>query len=1624
MNRFLRRLFGSSPRTTRPARTALGVEALEVRAVPAVDLTAAAAQLDTYLTAVSASVGKIDPSNPLPVTGQTLQSLLTGHNPVDDFRTGLVAAIKNSTPAHLQADLMAFLAKPGFTGSSASVTADTPDPAQAHTLAIDLHVKRAAAATFATDFHLGLPAVPLLITSKGDAKIQLGYDYQDLKFTIQAGNNKTTLTPDASAATDLMVSIDATLPNTANSPIRGAIGFLPVTVTDDPKHPTHFRGTFALDLDNGGAVKSARLTASAPAGQSNVNLKLASLALPGLPLPAVASDLNVAWSFNAADPKAAPTQFGDKPTAVFNHVSLAVGPTLASFASDLLGKVQTALGPLAPVIAALHTPLPIISDVGTAYDLLGSIDPHLAAFVALADDVNQLASKVQLSQVQQALAGVAVDFGSFDLGGVNTDLRDPAAAPDYLGAGKSLTKLVANGVSGLSFKGVRDQINDGLTKAGADAGTVAEVNGVLDFLDPTNPNKPVNFTLSFPFFDNTSNSLMNLIIGAGADDLVRISASINDPVDAFSVDALTLPVLPVGAAASFGGSYAIDGQITIGYDTTGLSEVVKGLFANPAGGVQVQKLADGLFITSNSHFNLTGSLSGTVVVLGPFAQFAGSGFVTADVHVSVVDTANPKDSKRYVAAAADNTPNEALLTATGGIRGEFSGTLYTEVFIFLGFVLIPTDFDTGMQSILELPGSVPNPFQPAPNVQLAHLDPGGQLRLHLGPDAGKLGFVPNNPQPQNESFTVTHDAPKAGDPAGEAVIVSAYGLNMRYAGVTSISADGGGGDDTILVGQGVTSPAVLAGGDGNDRLTYLGSANCLLYGDDPNNANAAGDDVLVGGAGQSLLFGGPGNDELTAGTGLAYLHGGAGNDKLTGGPGPGALYGEAGNDRLFAGIGSVTLDGGDGDDRLRGGAGKDTYLGGLGDDTIEWDVGDGGGSIDGGVGKDVLVAFGGTGADTFTLSRGAGGGVTLQVGPTVLTVKSTLRIDLEGGAGTDLVTVNDVATAGIDEVDIDLLQVQNPDAALDRIVVNGSAAGDAFAIANEGVTVGQGRGVPPYAGGVTRITRADLVVRAANVNDDLAVYGLDGNDTFNVTGVTGPTRLDGGNGSDAFNVSVVKPTDYAGPLTVDGGTGVNRLTVDETPPAAVNNVVTLRSASVAGTLLPNGVTYQATGGTFGGGITLKTGAGKDTVNVRDTLPGVVTAVNTSGGDDSVNVSSDAPANGGTLDGIRGTLSIDEGPGANTLNVSDRGATAGNAHVAIGAGTVSGLAGPGDATDILFGATGGVFAAVQVDGADSPSVPESFTVNGPAGPLTLRTNGGDDRVVVQALQGPAVIDTGAGSDVVAVQVAKASGYALTVNGGPQGSTAGDRLVITDASGGAVMHDHAQGGGAGTLDVFFLNGAPSHVAYSDIEAVAPSVDAEHSFVQALYHTVLGRNGTPAEVGTGVAAIQGGKTRAALADGLERSAEARTRTVNGWFKAYFGAAPTPAELTAALNLFTAGRTEEQVLAFEFTQKTTPPGPQQQPAFVKGVYQLLLKRQPTAQEILAGQALLNKGEVYGFVLSILTGLEYRRNAVAGYLGSILRQPQPPTLKQVDAYATLSLDLTAIRVQMEASPTFYDFGY
>lgn len=114
---------------------------------------------------------------------------------------------------------------------------------------------------------------------------------------------------------------------------------------------------------------------------------------------------------------------------------------------------------------------------------------------------------------------------------------------------------------------------------------------------------------------------------------------------------------------------------------------------------------------------------------------------------------------------------------------------------------------------------------------------------------------------------------------------SVHELTCEAKAIGGFEADGGAGDDSVIISPKILVPATLRGGPGEDRLRSGGGADKLLGGPGHDYLSGeAGNDWLFGGAGEDWLWGGPGEDRLVGGSGPDYLNGGSGNDEVKVGP--------------------------------------------------------------------------------------------------------------------------------------------------------------------------------------------------------------------------------------------------------------------------------------------------------------------------------------------------------------------------------------------------------------------------------------------------------------------------------------------------------------------------------------------------------------------------------------------------------------------------------------------------------------------------------------------------------------------------------------------------------------------
>ncbi|NBC95480.1 MAG: hypothetical protein GVY27_03880, partial [Deinococcus-Thermus bacterium] len=250
---------------------------------------------------------------------------------------------------------------------------------------------------------------------------------------------------------------------------------------------------------------------------------------------------------------------------------------------------------------------------------------------------------------------------------------------------------------------------------------------------------------------------------------------------------------------------------------------------------------------------------------------------------------------------------------------------------------------------------------------------------------------------------LVHDA---GDDAQVSGTVGVSDLHFEAAPASDGIVHGTDGDDVIVEdgyvdddGDEIDNGDAILFDDAPDDDRVLAKA-----GDDVVDADD-GDDTVEGGAGADDIAGGAGDDSLWGGdrggspsdipddgaSGAPAPDPDPENDRdtLSGGAGNDSVVGGDDDDVIFGGSGDDTLDGGIDDDSISGGAGHDSVIGGSGDDTL-----DGGADADvvrGGAGDDVITGGqghdlleGGDDSDTFvltsaendsgdTISGGAGG---------------------------------------------------------------------------------------------------------------------------------------------------------------------------------------------------------------------------------------------------------------------------------------------------------------------------------------------------------------------------------------------------------------------------------------------------------------------------------------------------------------------------------------------------------------------------------------------------------------------------------------------------------------------------
>lgn len=945
----------------------------------------------------------------------------------------------------------------------------------------DLNLQRTTNRSLGFDFDLGLPALGLSMNADVNFAVEAGFKLKTgFGFLKGTGAYLRVQEPN-----ELEVDVNVTMPGLA---ARGRLGFLQLDVTDDN---SFFDANFRFDLtSNDGRLTVAELTNSTfnakldGGAKADVNLKLALSYDAQANFPRLFADLNLDWAFGNADTGGS-GNFGAAPQVAFNNVKLDLGSFLSRFAGPVLDSINRALEPVQPVVDFLNKELPLLWKVKsvrnyfnlngdkkiTVSEVIQKLDPN--AVLSFVEGVTAFGELLQAARDASVGANTLINLGSFNLN--NVDLR----------AHQNLDNVPLTNFTELDTLGQLDDYAAGFATALDDdrLGTAGSAGGG---------------GLSFPILQSPRD-VFKLLMGKDLDlflwDMPKFSADMEI--------SKSFPVLgPI--SIGFGGRVGIEADLTFGYDTSGLRKL--------ANGGSAADVFDGFFILDKpagatddpAEIRAFGEIfiEASVDAILVSGAVRGSLLGTLDLNLDDPDNSDGAYKVRFDEMAEQL--NKGLLCLFD-ITGELSAVLSGRIKVGVGPLSKSFEASFPKIQLLEFSRSCVEEPPPVPQDPVLGANVGGELRLNIGPRAA-LRLNGGDLTDNDESFYVS------GDSSGT-VFVTAYGYTQSFTGVVRIRAEGGLGNDTIEIADGVNQPALLygdfasptrAGEFGNDQLTGGEIASTLWGG--------GGDDFLRGRAGRDELSGQDGNDTL---------YGGDGRDSLEGGQGQDALAGEAGDDQLFGGAGNDLLEGGDGADILGGEAGDDLL---VGDDEAEGDSGgptndslfggDGNDELQGVFGNDSLVGNAGNdliaGEDGNDTAQGGTGNDQIYGGDGNDSLQGNAGDDaLVGEAGGDTITGDDgndviLGDRGVlrydldaDKTTLDLAEPLDPAVgAADSLsggngedVIVGQAGGD---------TIGGGAGNDVVIGDNAAIRRAGAVVLANDLrrrfalSDGGALYNADG----------------------------------------------------------------------------------------------------------------------------------------------------------------------------------------------------------------------------------------------------------------------------------------------------------------------------------------------------------------------------------------------------------------------------------------------------------------------------------------------------------------------------------------------------
>ena len=721
-------------------------------------------------------------------------------------------------------------------------------------------------------FSFGLPGIPLTIDTPLSL-LESGTAVVDLSFGVDAFNGFFII---PNATTQFQGTVLAG--PAANFSTTMTLGFLSGTMSAQTGDIFSMPFSSVLtDPDKDGQLTLAELNKLTPSSMFQTTLDNPTLSLEidlelkvaggGITsaIPGIGNTMSISW---------VPGE--NAPTLSYNNFYINMG----SFISDFMGSIAPQLLPITngvqPILNALNTPLPVLSEIiGGDTSLLGLANRFGAANTGFITALNSIAE--MLTDITSAVNYINQNPGvsyHVPIAAVATFADDFRSAASGLSKPKQTSQLPSKQQSIDAVNSYLNQYQNAaaneFTKTSSkvinqDYGSSGDLGISFDILDPQN--------------------IINLITGQTADifhiNFPTLSAS-------FSIEEAFELYGPL--FLTFGGGVSAEVNLSIGFDSAGLEQMVKttsaaggNLSTTAMAGLIEDVFMDGLFIDSdNTAITADAYVSMGVMLNGGLIKAGVEGKFNLDLSMTPnVDADGRLNLSEMVELAGANF-SSPLNLFDFDFKGTISADAYLKVFLPFKWKKV-WSHNFGSFTVFDIKN---DPAAPTPKSSS-----NGSLFLNMGPTANRRS---HHGRLENEHFEIRHLGGVAGN---ETLSVQFYvdGLPQYvdsqgnpapqvYHNIDKVVGIAGEGDDTIDC-AGVLSPTQLIGGGGKD--------------------------LLIGGLGANHLDGGPGADQLYGGPLVDTILGGQGTDTIHGGGGTDAIDGGLGDDTIDHPEGGATIHFGD-----------------------------------------------------------------------------------------------------------------------------------------------------------------------------------------------------------------------------------------------------------------------------------------------------------------------------------------------------------------------------------------------------------------------------------------------------------------------------------------------------------------------------------------------------------------------------------------------------------------------------------------------------------------------------------------------------------------------------------------